>query len=140
VEYIDDTKIELQANKYTFVWRKSVEKKRVRLMKKISVLPAEVCVLHTLLPFFLFSLVMILCFSGRKSRTNISILYEMEEEVIKNISTLDVDKCSTREASCCGSGEWGVHIVVLWKQYFFGWEWTIIRLLLLTLQKLHFNG
>ena len=38
VEYIDGTKIESKANKYTFVWRKSVEKNRAKLMKKISVL------------------------------------------------------------------------------------------------------
>ena len=38
VEYIDGTKIESKANKYTFVWRKSVEKKRDKLMKKIRVL------------------------------------------------------------------------------------------------------
>lgn len=38
VEYIDGTKIESKANKYTFVWRKSVEKNRDKLMKKIGVL------------------------------------------------------------------------------------------------------
>ena len=38
VEYIDGTKMESKANKYTFVWRKSVEKNRAKLMKKISVL------------------------------------------------------------------------------------------------------
>lgn len=38
VEYIDGTKIESKANKYTFVWRKSVEKNRTKLMKKIGVL------------------------------------------------------------------------------------------------------
>ncbi|MFV0398862.1 MAG: IS1182 family transposase, partial [Bacteroidales bacterium] len=37
VEYIDGTKIESKANKYTFVWRKSVEKNRARLLDKISV-------------------------------------------------------------------------------------------------------
>ena len=42
VEYIDGTKIESKANKYTFVWRKSVEKNRTKLMKKISVLLAQV--------------------------------------------------------------------------------------------------
>lgn len=38
VEYIDGTKIESKANKYTFVWRKTVERNRERLMKKIHVL------------------------------------------------------------------------------------------------------
>lgn len=38
VEYIDGTKIESKANKYTFVWRKSTEKNRAKLMKKIGVL------------------------------------------------------------------------------------------------------
>ena len=42
VEYIDGTKIESKANKYTFVWRKSVEKNRSKLMKKISVLLDQV--------------------------------------------------------------------------------------------------
>ena len=42
VEYIDGTKIESKANKYTFVWRKSVEKNRAKLMKKIRVLLDQV--------------------------------------------------------------------------------------------------
>ena len=35
VEYIDGTKIESKANKYTFVWRKTVEKNRARLQEQI---------------------------------------------------------------------------------------------------------
>jgi len=42
VEYIDGTKIESKANKYTFVWRKRVEKDRARLMEKISVLLSQI--------------------------------------------------------------------------------------------------
>ena len=42
VEYIDGTKIESKANKYTFVWRKSVEKNRAKLMEKIGVLLEQV--------------------------------------------------------------------------------------------------
>lgn len=38
VEYIDGTKIESKANKYTFVWHKTVEKNRAKLMKQIHVL------------------------------------------------------------------------------------------------------
>ena len=38
VEHIDVTKIESKANKYTFVWRKTVEKNRARLLEKIRVL------------------------------------------------------------------------------------------------------
>ena len=38
VEYIDGTKIESKANKYTFVWRKTVEKNRARLLERILVL------------------------------------------------------------------------------------------------------
>lgn len=38
VEYIDGTKIESKANKYTFVWRKSTEKNRTGLIEKIKVL------------------------------------------------------------------------------------------------------
>lgn len=38
VEYIDGTKIESKANKYTFVWRKTVEKNRAKLQEKIRVL------------------------------------------------------------------------------------------------------
>ena len=33
VEYIDGTKIESKANKYTFVWRKTVEKNRAKLQE-----------------------------------------------------------------------------------------------------------
>lgn len=42
VEYIDGTKIESKANKYTFVWRKSVEKNRARLLSKICILLEQV--------------------------------------------------------------------------------------------------
>ena len=42
VEYIDGTKIESKANKYTFVWRKSVEKNRDKLMKKIEALLGQI--------------------------------------------------------------------------------------------------
>ena len=42
MEYIDGTKIESKANKYTFVWRKSVEKNRDKLMAKIRVLLEQV--------------------------------------------------------------------------------------------------
>lgn len=36
VEYIDGTKIESKANKYTFVWRKSTETNKAKLIKKIE--------------------------------------------------------------------------------------------------------
>ncbi len=42
VEYIDGTKIESKANKYTFVWRKGVEKNRAKLLDKIRVLLQQV--------------------------------------------------------------------------------------------------
>ena len=42
VEYIDGTKIESKANRYTFVWRKTVEKNRARLMGKIRALLEQV--------------------------------------------------------------------------------------------------
>ena len=42
VEYIDGTKIESKANRYTFVWRKTVERNRERLMKKIHVLLEQI--------------------------------------------------------------------------------------------------
>ena len=42
VEYIDGTKIESKANKYTFVWKKTVERNRGRLMKKIQVLLGQI--------------------------------------------------------------------------------------------------
>lgn len=42
VEYIDGTKIESKANKYTFVWRKSTEKNRSKLMGKISALLEQI--------------------------------------------------------------------------------------------------
>lgn len=42
VEYIDGTKIESKANKYTFVWRKSVERNRAKLQEKLKVLLAQI--------------------------------------------------------------------------------------------------
>ena len=42
VEYIDGTKIESKSNKYTFVWRKTVERNRERLVKKIHVLLGQI--------------------------------------------------------------------------------------------------
>lgn len=42
VEYIDGTKIESKANKYTFVWRKTVERNRTILMDKIRILLEQV--------------------------------------------------------------------------------------------------
>ena len=42
VEYIDGTKIESKANKYTFVWRKTVERNRARLMEKVKALLSQV--------------------------------------------------------------------------------------------------
>ena len=42
VEYIDGTKIESKANKYTFVWRKTVERNRAKLMEKIKALLSQV--------------------------------------------------------------------------------------------------
>lgn len=42
VEYIDGTKIESKANKYTFVWRKSIEKNRAKLQEKIRVLLEQI--------------------------------------------------------------------------------------------------
>ena len=42
VEYIDGTKIESKANKYPFVWRKTVERNRAKLMDKIRILLEQV--------------------------------------------------------------------------------------------------
>lgn len=42
MEYIDGTKIESKANKYTFVWRKTVERNHERLMKKIHILLEQI--------------------------------------------------------------------------------------------------
>lgn len=42
VEYIDGTKVESKANKYTFVWRKTVEKNRAKLLGKIRALLEQV--------------------------------------------------------------------------------------------------
>ena len=36
--FVDGTKIEAYANKYTFVWKKAVEKNLAKLEKKISLL------------------------------------------------------------------------------------------------------
>ena len=42
VEYIDGTKMESKANKYTFVWRKSTEKNRAKLIAKIEALLEQI--------------------------------------------------------------------------------------------------
>ena len=42
VEYVDGTKIESKANKYTFVWRKTIERNRTKLLEKIKVLLEQV--------------------------------------------------------------------------------------------------
>ena len=42
VEYLDGTKIESKANKYTFVWRKVVERNREKLLEKIRVLLQQI--------------------------------------------------------------------------------------------------
>ena len=38
VQYVDGTKVESCANKYTFVWRKSVEKNQSKLKERLSIL------------------------------------------------------------------------------------------------------
>ena len=42
VEYIDGTKIESKANKYTFVWKKTVERNRAKLQQKIRALLSQI--------------------------------------------------------------------------------------------------
>ena len=42
VEYIDGTKMESKANKYTFVWRKTAERNSARLREKIRVLLEQI--------------------------------------------------------------------------------------------------
>jgi len=42
VSYIDGTKIESVANKYTFVWKKSVEKNKIKLEKKIQSILSQI--------------------------------------------------------------------------------------------------
>jgi len=42
VQYIDGTKMESAANRYTFVWRKSVERNKEKLQKKISSVLAQI--------------------------------------------------------------------------------------------------
>ncbi len=42
VEYIDGTKVESKANRYTFVWRKSTEKNRAKLIEKIKALLEQI--------------------------------------------------------------------------------------------------
>ena len=41
--FVDGTKMEANANKYTFVWRKSVDKNSEKLEKKLSDLTAKLC-------------------------------------------------------------------------------------------------
>lgn len=41
-QYVDGTKIESKANKYTFVWKKTVEKNRAKLLEKTSAALAQI--------------------------------------------------------------------------------------------------
>lgn len=36
-QYVDGTKIESKANKYTFVWKKTVQKNREKLLEKAAI-------------------------------------------------------------------------------------------------------
>ena len=47
--FVDGTKIEANANKYTFVWKKSTTKYETRLFEKLDVLLAELCSKHGML-------------------------------------------------------------------------------------------
>lgn len=40
--FIDGTKIEPNANRYTFVWRKSIEKQLIKLVGKLNALKQDV--------------------------------------------------------------------------------------------------
>ena len=40
--FVDGTKIEANANRYTFVWKKSVDKQQVKLEEKVRALFAEI--------------------------------------------------------------------------------------------------
>jgi len=42
IQYVDGTKIESASNKYTFMWRGSVEKNKVKLEQKISAILQEI--------------------------------------------------------------------------------------------------
>ena len=58
VEYIDGTKIESKANKYTFVWKRTVEKNRAKLQEQMGqclrcYVPHRVSGRHGSLPFLL---------------------------------------------------------------------------------------
>jgi len=47
--FVDGTKIEANANKYTFVWKKSTTKYETRLLKKLDDLVPELCSKHGIL-------------------------------------------------------------------------------------------
>lgn len=51
--FIDGTKIEANANRYTFVWKKSVTKNQAKLFDKIAVLVAECKAMYGLKIFFM---------------------------------------------------------------------------------------
>ena len=42
VAYVDGTKIESKANKYTFIWRKTLEKNKAKLQEKIRILLQQI--------------------------------------------------------------------------------------------------
>jgi transposase len=48
--FVDGTKFEANANKYSFVWRKSTTKYEIRLLGKLDVLLPELCTKYGLIP------------------------------------------------------------------------------------------
>ncbi|MCH4830515.1 MULTISPECIES: hypothetical protein [Flavobacterium] len=46
VQYIDGTKIEVKSNKYTFVWRGSVEKYKEKLETKINTILSDIEIVY----------------------------------------------------------------------------------------------
>ena len=66
--YIDGTKLEANANKYTWVWKKATEKSRYRLFAKITALLNEINAE--------------LCWSGLRMETNTEYVPEYLEEML----------------------------------------------------------
>ena len=50
--FIDGTKIEASANKYTFVWKKAVTKRQARLLRKTALLVGDIIERHNLKPLW----------------------------------------------------------------------------------------
>ena len=69
--FIDGTKIEANANKYTFVWKKAVTKNQAKLLIKLADFVAECEQLYDIVSIHYYNRYMLLMYSITGSRYNL---------------------------------------------------------------------